>query len=483
LFSRKCRPASRRRAVRPRLEELETRLAPAVTPTLLNGQLLITGDDLPSDITLDHAGTTTLVNGQAFADDDITAGIVINLGSSSDTVNLLATVKPVTLDGGGGVDTVNIGNAGDLQGIQAALTLASTGGLIPELPLDGSADAVARNVTLNASGGFNTVTGLAPAPIQFRASDVLLATIRGGSGGNTFAVQGLAAGAVVELHTGSGDDHITVSSAGRTLDDLDAVLNLDAGGGTNFLIVDQGHATVGDTITFTDNAVVSTGVGFALSYEATGGTFAGIALITGLGQDTVDVESTRAGALTGIVTGAGDDIIRVSSAAGTLDTLRGTLNIDAGAGSNALQVSAASSTTADAVGVTASSLFSTILGFTINYFATGGTYGGISLTTGSGDDLVVVVSAPAFTPLSIHTGAGSDTIGVVVTSSSALRLVLDGGTGDNTLHVTDLANSALVFNTVSGARAGVLRLLYPFGLESAFAYQGIGQRNANRPIF
>src|SRR5262245_49512281 len=121
------RPGVRNRRAQFGIEALEHRLALSVTANLVNGQLVIASDTAADTIQLDHNSTQTVVfaPGQlfrSFVDSQITNGIVINAGGGDDTVNLLATVKPVTVNGQGGTDKVNIGKDKSAQAIQAPLT-------------------------------------------------------------------------------------------------------------------------------------------------------------------------------------------------------------------------------------------------------------------------------------------------------------------------------------------------------------------------
>src|SRR5262249_11846772 len=78
-FPNKPRPAARRRPARARLglEALETREVPTVSSALFNGTLFVTGDNSGNTITVDHAGSTTIVNGVGFADSQITGELFI----------------------------------------------------------------------------------------------------------------------------------------------------------------------------------------------------------------------------------------------------------------------------------------------------------------------------------------------------------------------------------------------------------------------
>src|SRR5207248_353974 len=68
--------------------------------------------------------------------------------------------------------------------------------------------------------------------------------------------------------------------------------------------------------------------------------------------------------------------------AGNLNGLQGSLNIDAGPGSNTLHVSEAGSSAPDTVTVTSSQIVDSAVPFTVNYQATGGSFGGgVNVTT------------------------------------------------------------------------------------------------------
>ena len=85
-----------------------------------------------------------------------------------------------------------------------------------------------------------------------------------------------------------------------------ALLAIDEGTGSNRLEVSEAAATIGDTVFMTNSLIYSNAVGGfkAISYQATGGTFGGgVALSTGPGNDTVNVQSTRADATTTVTTG------------------------------------------------------------------------------------------------------------------------------------------------------------------------------------
>src|SRR5205807_144074 len=82
----------------------------------------------------------------------------------------------VTTLTGSGDDTVTVGEAGSVQGIVGALVIENPPRLTT-LIVDDMADGFGRTVTLNTftppnDTPFGSITGLAPAPIQYETSDI-----------------------------------------------------------------------------------------------------------------------------------------------------------------------------------------------------------------------------------------------------------------------------------------------------------------------
>jgi hypothetical protein len=290
------RPATRgprgRAALRPRLEGLETRFMPAIFSGIVNGQLRVTDTNAVDTVTLDHAGSTTLVNEAAFPDSAITNGILITVGTGVgdfDTVNIRATVKPVTVDGQFDIGTINVGKGGSVQQILASLTFKNVNGedIGGTMNVDDSADTVARNVMLNVSSGLATISGLAPASISFVDDGVGFLNIRGGGGGNTFTVTSTPNGgggsfhatqtrlftgtgadtvnvlrtqdqSFLEIHGQNGRDKVTLGNAGSVQDIRESV-RIDNSGSFTDLVVDDSadiiarHVTIDHT--FDDQAL------------------------------------------------------------------------------------------------------------------------------------------------------------------------------------------------------------------------------------
>src|SRR5262249_47177561 len=118
--------------------------------------------------------------------------VVITTGQGNDTVDVLATGNnalpgglTTTFISAGGQDTVNVGNAGSVRGILGPLHIENPPSMTT-VNVDDSADTVGRTVTQSTITlvGFlwGSITGLAPAEIDYRYVDTSGVNITTGSG-------------------------------------------------------------------------------------------------------------------------------------------------------------------------------------------------------------------------------------------------------------------------------------------------------------
>lgn len=194
----------------------------------------------PAPINYEYADTkslaVTLGVGGNTADVHATGVPTSILGGSVFTILPLArtassNIIPIPLPRHGGPDTINVGNAGNAQDINAPLAIENSWGL-DTVTIDDSADTTARTVTLSIappagdSDVFGTVSGLTPATITYESADTSSLTLDGGTGGNTFNVTdtptnqfGGSGGTAISLNTGASNDTVNVSGmgAGTTL--------------------------------------------------------------------------------------------------------------------------------------------------------------------------------------------------------------------------------------------------------------------------
>jgi hypothetical protein len=311
------------------------------------------------------------------------------------------------------------------------------------------------------------------------AAGLSLLVVNGGAGNDAVFAQATAAGLSTILNTGGGDDTVTVASADGTLDALAAPLDIDAGAGSNELVINESGRTAPDTVVLTDSWIGGEVVPFLVSYTATGGSFGrGVLFSTGSGDNLVSVWSTAAGAPLTVRGGAGADSFYVGAAdEGLPDAFAGPLTIDGGGGANLLAVSTIHSTTAVAFTLTGSTLTGTSLPFALSYTATGGDFSrGVLLTTGEGDDSVLVLGTAAAAPASVFTDGGTDRVEVRTTPATTSNLEVSGGgaVGD-LLAVTDGAGGTTIQKVLAKADAGMIAVLYDGGAVSHVNFDGFPQ--------
>src|SRR5262249_41706786 len=111
--------------------------------------------------------------------------------------------------------------------------------------------------------------------------------LRTGQGGATVNVRStLATAALTTIQAGAGDDHVTVSTApdgNGTLEFLAGPLFLDAGGGSNTLVVSDAADPAPTTTVLTQASVEQAGLAPVIYAASGSGTLAQVLLRTGQG--------------------------------------------------------------------------------------------------------------------------------------------------------------------------------------------------------
>jgi hypothetical protein len=457
--------AGRRRAVERAatpacFDSLEARQMFSATAKILDGQLRVTGDDVGSFITVDHAGTTTTVGAQTFNDADITKGILIDAGKGNDTVNILGTVKAVTVNGTAGSDNVNVGKAGSLAGVQADVMVKNDLGLTA-LTINDSTDATAQTVTLDVANGMGTVKGMGPT-ISYLADDLRSLTVLAGKGGNTINVLntavfqdltktttvrsgqgkdvvnvlGTTGALTVDLQgTASGQaDSVAIGNAGKTQGIAGAVAVM-AGSGYR-LVVDDSSDDAGRTVTFAGNVQAGntiSGLGATITYggptvlNAGFVTSATVTVRTGSGADNALVRGMPANLF--LDTGSGDDTVSLGSAGNNMDGIFGTLDVTAGGGVDALNYNDQATTGArsyvlDTFNVSRPN--TTFTRFDSNLER-------LNLNAGAFGNTIEIKGTGATEKTTVNSGAGSDKVAVRRLNNSGL--VVNGQAGQDAVTV------------------------------------------------
>jgi hypothetical protein len=223
-------------------------------------------------------------------------------GTGTDHVFVKRTTNALDIHGQNGADVVDVGDANNSQGIRGALFVDNVSGR-SVLNLHNSADANARGVTLDSDTitSLETVSGLAPAKITFKVTDVSDLGISTGSKADVFFVQGTL-GASTAIHAGGGDDRFRVGSTTNTLNKIRTPLLLDGESGTDFVsIFDQGsttpHTYTNTATTFTRSSTADPTVTIGLKSIEALDVFKGVVATTSppLAKDLALSRKVRAG--------------------------------------------------------------------------------------------------------------------------------------------------------------------------------------------
>jgi hypothetical protein len=342
-----------------------------------------------------------------------TSDVNITLGLANDTVNVLTTGVPTSLSSNLGGDLINVGSAGSVQGIFATLTIQNPPSF-DTINLDDSADTVARTVTLSTfvSGGANwgSITGLAPAAINYKYGDTAAVNLTTGHGNDTVNVR--ATGVATTLTSSGGNDTVNVGNAG-SVQGIRGALTVQNPGDQAMVHVDDSADTTARTVTlstFVSNGLfwnAITGLAPALiQYNAQFELWASVT--TGSGADTVNVLGIDS--LTELSTSGGNDAINVGNA-GSVQGINDNLIISNLHGHDTINVNDSADATGAGWALDSSSLGSGSiegpeLGI-IEYSLAGGS---VNVTTGLGNDSVQVFGTGV--PTNLSTSGGADTIEV-----------------------------------------------------------------------
>ena len=294
---------------------------------------------------------------------DDTTSVSVTTGHAADTVNVLATGVTTNLIGNGGRDTVNVGNAGSVQGILGTLSIENPPSF-NTINVNDSADTTARTVTLSTfvnpndsqhnSDPWGTITGLAPAAINYEYDDTTSVSVTTGHAADTVNV--LATGVTTNLIGNGGRDTVNVGNAGSVQGILAAV-NIENPPRFDTINVNDSADTTARTVTLStfvnpndsqhnsDPWGTITGLApAAINYEYDDTT--SVSVTTGHAADTVNVLAT--GVTTNLIGNGGRDTVNVGNA-GSVQGILGTLSIENPPSFNTINVNDSADTTARTV--------------------------------------------------------------------------------------------------------------------------------------
>ncbi len=421
----------------------------------------------------------------------------LNTGNGNDVVNATATGDPLTINGGTGGVAVNLSptahNLGSI-GSDVAVNGGSAG--LNSLTLNDQARTANLTYTLTGSSVF--WSGAFAISFNNRINTL---TVNGGSGANTYEIDGTGASTLTTLTTGNGNDvaNITATSPSRPLavregagtatvnvspvaHNLNAIqggVTVNGGTGTDTLnINDQAH-NISATYTLTASSVARPGAA-TITYGSLPMNF--VTVNVGGGHNTCNVTNTGALNLTTLNTvadadavinveatapsraltiqenGGGDGLVNVSPTAHNLDAIQGTVTVNPVSGFANVVVNDQAHT-ANTTYTQSGATLTRPGAATITY---GPSPGGnvVTVNGGSGANTYNVIDTKATRLTTLNTGNGNDVVNVestFVDINGSHSLTVNGGTGGVAVNLSPTAHNLDDIRgdvTVNGGSAG-----------------------------
>jgi hypothetical protein len=398
-----------------------------------------------SSSTITRSGAATITYGSQ-------ANVNLDGGSGNDSYNIESTHfgTALTVQGSSGKDTFNISpTAQNLDNIQGNVTVEDKVGTNALNAYDGNN---AKTVTYSVTS--STVTRTGAATISYSSINNLV--LKGGSGNDTYNINGTAAGIKLALDAGKGNDGFNVIGTDAT-----SSVSVDGGLGTNGLV----GPNVSETWNITGwNAGNLGNVTFSNVQNLTGGT-ANDTFVMGMnggllgsingggGNDTLvgpnigrnwyvtgtnsgAIASTNFTSIANLTGGSGDDTFQFfnnASVTGTIDGGGGTNELFYAMYATGVNVNLALGT---ATGAASIAHFQDVTGSRYNDHLTGGAAACV-LAGNGGTDVLVGGTGDATFVMAATQGAGT---------------TVTGGAGVNTLDGANIANTW----ALTGANAGNL---------------------------
>jgi hypothetical protein len=321
--------------------------------------------------------------------------MTLSSGTGQNTYNVLATNQPLTIEDnttGPNIDTINVGNAGSVQSINALLSVFSGNSTnLTQMVVDDSADPTGRTATLSKdTSGEGLLGGMTSHQIFYDPSKLALLTVRTGTGTNTLTVDSSGGNPIplsgLDFHGGTGSNTLNLQGGTFATEDYSAngpgagSINL-AGSAINF----TGLSPINDTTTATN-----------FSFDAPS-TASLVNIVDGPTVANVPTTQINGVSPTG---GPGFELVNFANKANV---------------------------TVNALGQVPTTV-------TLNNPTTATGLASLSLSTGSSGATINVPATPASVPTSITTRAGTNVINVTALGLGAGLSVTGGGTS-NTLNV------------------------------------------------
>jgi len=475
----------------------------------LEGRALLSTYTISEYLAGSQAHVVVQVNNSPPSDTIVTGSplptFVLNTDSLVDTIDIENTSARVPIQvNTANQDTVNVGNAGSVQGILAPVTIDDPPSW-NTINIDDSADPTAQTATLSTSTisglPWGYLAGLAPAGISFKYADTSSVYISTGTGADTVSVAGTG---VLTAITGHGYDTVNVGNAGSVQGIQGALSIINPPHFNTININDSDDPAVRtvtlSTFTHTPSWGEVTGLApapISYKYEDT----SSMNLTTGTGANTVDVQST------GVPTSITDNGLATVNVgdAGSLQGILGFLSINDPSSYNTININDSADTFKTAVLSTSTSGWGNVTGLTpgpisYNYANTSS----LHLTTNTWGDTIYVRATGVPTYISTSytggdgpyagTGEGPDTVnigyeGTVQGIVGALFVSNPYPTGYTAVNIDALGDTgerdvtlSSFWNGPTPGTWGSIAGLAPAAINFAWADMYLDQVNVSAPL-
>jgi hypothetical protein len=205
-----------------------------------NDNLIVDNSGSADADTYDYTATQTTAMGLNFTNDAVFEnGELYRCGTGADTFNVRTANQNLTIEGGGGTDTVTVGNAKSMVGVVSKITVGNDKGK-STLALDDSETATADTVAVTSTAKQTTVAGLSAGSVVFDNGEVSMLTVSAGSGDDAFTYEATTSDLTATIRGGGGKDSFAVDTSGGT----NSTLALEGEGGNDAFAV---NAVPGDS--------------------------------------------------------------------------------------------------------------------------------------------------------------------------------------------------------------------------------------------
>ena len=179
-------------------------------------------------------------------DNEDVASINLTCGAGVDNGQFVISTETFNVNNAGSNDFIRIGvpAAQGLQLISGQITIDNTPAFTT-LTLDDNGNNIIRNIVIDESGGYNTVSGMAPGLVRFDSNDVSSVTIITGSNNDTVTVP--RTDETLNIVNFGGLDGVTVGNITNGVQSITAPVSISSPFSPVLVTINNGPDTVGRT--------------------------------------------------------------------------------------------------------------------------------------------------------------------------------------------------------------------------------------------